>query len=682
VPIERPTESVDFELSFATARPFDFHAWREMWRREYVFFHIDAQQRIDFIAPSVRDILGYDPEELLGCNYRDVFDLNHPLTVQLAELSNQGYSFVPPSARPSVVRRKNGEIAVFDLRERDVITSLGSAGKELMGQDVTARVQAELSLRDSEQKYRRLVEGVQSDYVLYARDAAGVVTYVSPSIERVLGFRPEELIGRPAIALYAEPVESRSAAGRFVQEALAGKQLLRVVVPVRHRSGSVRTMEVQERPLFGVDGQLVAMEGIAKDITDSTRASEELRALKEDLERRVALRTDELSRMNEELRASHARYRDVVDTQTEFIVRWRPDGTRTFVNEAYCRFQDASQAELLGSPFIPLIHPDDRAALVEDIARIIPENPSHFFEGRVQRREGPYVWMQWETHGFFDEQGRPVEYQSVGRDVTQLKAASDLLRQKEAHLAHLSRLATMGEMVAGIAHEISQPLHAAKTFAEAARRNLQNAAQDRIDRAVECMNEISQAITRTVQIIRRLREFTKAQPFQRESLQVNQLVRESLELVSHEFRRLGATVQLQLAQALPQIAGDRIQLEQLLVNLLKNACEAMDQTPLDERILTVRTNAGEQGVRLEVRDSGVGISESTLQHLFEAFYTTKAEGMGMGLALAKSIADAHGMSLGFKNNAPARGATAVLIIPVAPANHEPDERPRFDPHRR
>jgi PAS domain S-box-containing protein len=399
-----------------------------------------------------------------------------------------------------------------------------------------------------------------------------------------------------------------------------------------------------------------------KHVSEAAR-DDDLRELKKDLERRVALRTEQLSRMNEELRASEARYRDVVDTQSEFIVRWRPDGTRSFVNEAYCRFHNLTTHELLGRRFLPIIHPEDRALFEESIAAMCPAKPSSRFEGRIQRGDGGYTWMQWETRALFDAKGRPLEYQSVGRDVTELKAASDLLRQKEVHLAHLSRLATMGEMVAGIAHEVSQPLHAAMTFAEAARRNLQSGGEGRIKTAIDCMGEISQAITRTVQIIRRLREFTKSQPFRAESLPLNQVIRGALELVAYEVRRVGVAVRLQFAPSLPDVVGDRIQLEQLFVNLLKNACEAMEQTPADQRVLQIRANACEDGVRVAIRDAGVGVPDEQVPRLFEPFYTTKPEGMGMGLVLCKSIADAHGIDLRFEKNQEGPGVTFLLTIP-------------------
>jgi PAS domain S-box-containing protein len=400
------------------------------------------------------------------------------------------------------------------------------------------------------------------------------------------------------------------------------------------------------------------------DHSQESKASQELRELKDDLERRVALRTEELVRINEQLRASEARYREVVNAQNEFIVRWQPDGTRTFVNEAYCRFVNVPASELIGVRFFPLLHPDDRPNFEELLREVSVDRPTFQFEGRVQRRDGGFAWVQWESCAFFDEQGRISEYQSVGRDVTALKEAGDLLRQKEAHLAHLSRLATMGEMVAGIVHEISQPLHAAKTFAEAARRNLESLRPEGVERAIECMGEISQAVNRTVRIVRRLREFTKAQPFELEQLQVNHLIRESLELVSHECRRLGIDLRMHFDPSLPAILGDRTQLQQLLVNLLKNACEAMENTPSGKRILVVRTCREVGDVEVLIRDSGTGLTEDQLARLFVPFYTTKPDGMGMGLPISKSIADAHDIDMQVENNPSGSGLSITLRIPA------------------
>jgi PAS domain S-box-containing protein len=662
--LEKSQESHDFELSFAATRPFDFHAWLATWQREYVFFRIDGRNRINFIAPSVREILGYEPHDMLGRDYQEFFDLDHPLHAQLVDLSDRMVASDPPGLRRCVARRRDGQVAFFTLREREIVGPSGPVGRELMGQDITARVEAELSLRQSERKYRRLVEGLKSDYVIYSHDAQGMMTYISPSARKVLGYDPAEIVGKSSDGFHKDPQVGRELTSQFVRESEAGKLVHRYVGEFRHRDGSTRVLDVQERPVFAVDGRVTAMEGIAKDVTESAAAAVEIQALKEDLERRVAHRTEQLSRINEELRASEARYRDVVQTQTEYIVRWTADGTRTFVNDAFCRFRGAPASELVGKKLFNIIHEDDRPAFHEAIGKITPENPSGTVEVRNLRDDGTYSWMQWNTRGFFDGSGRPIEYQSVGRNVTELKTASDLLRQKEAHLAHLSRLATMGEMVAGIAHEVGQPLHAAKTFAEAARRNLQAGGKDRIETAIQCTSEISEAVTRTVQIIRRLREFTKAQPVELENLALMQVVRNAIELSAYEIRRTGVIVKTHSPSALPTVVGDRIQLEQLFVNLLMNACQAMEHVPPADRTLAVTAEVSGQTIRVAVRDNGVGIAEEDVHKLFDAFYTTKKEGMGMGLVLCKSIAEAHGGDLRFEANRDGRGTTFVLTLPI------------------
>lgn len=384
----------------------------------------------------------------------------------------------------------------------------------------------------------------------------------------------------------------------------------------------------------------------------------------EDLERRVALRTEELSRINEELRASEARYRNVVETQTEFIVRWLPDGTFKFVNEAYCRYFEMTPAEVLGRSWHHKVHPDDLRLVFESISILTPQHPSATCENRVYRANGEICWTQWVNRAFFDHAGRPVEYQSVGRDVTALKTAADLLRQKEAHLTHLARLATMGEMVAGIAHEIGQPLHAAKTFADAARRHLESGRPGGAATAVDCMQEISDAVVRTVAIIRRLREFCRSRPANREAVSLQEVALEAVDLMSYEMRRVGAALRLELPETKAIVEGDRIQLVQVCVNLLKNACEAMEQTPTQQRRLEVRVAAVDRRATLVVKDSGCGLAHADPQRMFEAFYSTKPEGMGMGLSLSKSIAEAHGAKLWFEASENQPGMAFHLALAV------------------
>jgi PAS domain S-box-containing protein len=663
MPKQRPHATVAEPTASAASQPFDFQAWLETWQDELLFFRVDARERIDYVSPSVQAILGYEPAELLGRDYREYFDPHHALCAQLREMSARVLAHDAPESKRCVAQHRDGQYVFFLLREREVFDRQGTyAGRETMAQEVTRRVEAELWLRQSERKYRRLLEQFRGDYIIYTRDSRGLITYVSPSVEALLGYPRDEVVGRNWRDVLVTPAAAPPPAPQIRGDQDAANPLTVVVVEVQRRDGQRRVFEIQEWSTFGVDGSCVAMEGIAKDITDSQNAEAEVRRLKEDLERRVALRTEELLRTNEDLRASEARYRHVVDTQAEFIVRWTPDGLRTFVNEPYCRFLGRPMSEVIGSTLMPTIHPDDLHLVDEFLAGLSPaDSPSAV---RLLSADGTYRWTQWTSQVYFDESGQPTEFQSVGRDVTDLKTAEDLLRQKEAHLAHLSRLATMGEMVAGIAHELSQPLHAAKTFAEASRRHLESGRAGSLGSAIECSREISAAIVRTVEIIRRLRDFTKSRRVNMESLDLNEVVAGAVKLMAYETRSARVRVRLEMSDGLAPVNGDRIQLEQVCVNLLKNACEALAGVPVGKRRLQITTTARDGRVCLAIKDSGVGLEGADATRIFDAFYSTKPEGMGMGLSLCKSIAEAHHMQIEFSANSDQPGMTFHVSLPA------------------
>ncbi len=527
----------------------------------------------------------------------------------------------------------------------------------------------EVSLDEGELKYQRLVEGIGGDYVIYTHDPDGLITYVSPSIEHVLGFPVKAVLGLNWRDLIGEQFVGRDLAERVFDEVAAGKKFYHFTVEMSHADGSTLLVEIQQRPLFDTAGQYLSMEGVAKDISETTRNAEELQKLKQDLEQRVLDRMAELLQSNERLRASEARYRSVVNCQAEFVIRWMPGAIFTFVNEAFCRVLGKTSDELLGTCFLPIIYPEDASAFQEVIEKLGHENSFADFENRIILPDGSLCWTHWTNQMLFDGGGRFLEYQSVGRDITELKNAADTIREKEAHLAHVSRVATMGELVAGMAHEIHQPLHAAKTFAEAARRNLEMSrdplkaeSANHIETAIDCTQEISSAISRTAKIIRSLREFTHFRPVKFEEFDLNLVVREACELIAYETRKAQVKLIFDLVSGIPVVQGDQIQLQQVCVNLLMNACEAMIETPTEERQISISTRFDSSQVLLAFCDAGCGIAEENRERLFDAFYSTKQQGMGMGLSLCKSIAEAHGGTIFGKNNEGA-GMTFVLELP-------------------
>ncbi len=524
-------------------------------------------------------------------------------------------------------------------------------------------------LHEIELKYQRLVEGIGGDYVIYTHDPDGVITYVSPSIESVLGFSPQAVLGINWRELIGEQYIGREIAERVGAEVATGKDFYSFTVEMSHANGGTLLVEIQQRPLFDAAGNYLSMEGIAKDITETMRSAEELQRLKDSLEQRVADRTSELIRSNERLLTSEERYRTLVECQTDFVVRWVPEATFTYVNKSFCQRLGQTRDELIGTSFLPLLHPDDGPVFQEVIAQLDYESPFADFRNRIRLPDGSLCWIHWTNQMLFDEEGQFLEFQSVGRDFTELKKAADTIRQKEAHLAHISRLATMGELVAGMAHEVHQPLHAAKTFAEAARRNLEMSLSSpeaesakNTETAMDCLQEISSAISRTASIIRTLREFTHASPVKFEHLSLNQIVHEASELIAYETRKARVKLTYGLASDLPVIQGDRIQLVQICVNLFINAYDAMSEVEASEREVRIRTHHDSGYVRLSFCDVGCGIEIGNEDRLFEAFHTTKSQGMGMGLSVCKSIAETHGGKIGGQRNEGV-GMTFTLELP-------------------
>ncbi|MDB5575791.1 MAG: multi-sensor signal transduction multi-kinase, partial [Bradyrhizobium sp.] len=251
----------------------------------------------------------------------------------------------------------------------------------------------------------------------------------------------------------------------------------------------------------------------------------------------------------------------------------------------------------------------------------------------------------------------------ISRDLTEHVLASEALREAQIALAHANRVATMGQLTASIAHEVSQPLAAVIANAEACLRWLDRETPDlhAVRRSVEWVIDDS---NRANEVIRRVRSLAKKTDIEMVPLDVNDIIREVMALVQRELTSHQASLRMELAPALPTILGDRVQLQQVIINLLMNGAEAMQSVTDRPRELTIRSGQDEtQQVLVSVTDCGVGISAENADQLFNAFFTTKSSGMGMGLSICRSIMVAHGGRLWATANLP-HGATFQLTLPV------------------
>lgn len=285
----------------------------------------------------------------------------------------------------------------------------------------------------------------------------------------------------------------------------------------------------------------------------------------------------------------------------------------------------------------------------------------------IERPDGSRLTVLAHANPIWDESETLLGAVNVLVDITDRKQAEEVQRQLQAKLAHMGRLSLAGEMAAGLAHEINQPLAAIVAYSEACIGMLRSGAAD-TDKLVGAMEQLVEQAQRAGDIIRRLRGFTRKTGFQRIRVNVNELVREGMGFIVAEAREREVSLRLELADALPSVEVDPVQIQQVLVNLIRNSLEAMSDGEPGRRRLTVRTEmAAGDVVAVTVCDTGPGVAAEIRDHLFHPFVTTKPQGMGLGLSISKSIVEAHEGRLA--TTAESRyGATFQFTLPAVVAD--------------
>ena len=364
-------------------------------------------------------------------------------------------------------------------------------------------------------------------------------------------------------------------------------------------------------------------------------------------------------RAEDALRASEERYREVLDSQTDLICRYLPDTRLTFVNEAYCRYFGLPREELIGRPFLDLIPEGGREAARRHVASLLESPRVETHEHEVLRPDGSIGWQQWLNHAIRGRDGRIFEFQAIGRDITDRKRAEEADRR----LDQASRLALLGELTASIAHEINQPLGAILSNADALEMLLED-GRGHPEQIRAILSDIKREDLRASEVIRHVRSLVRRRAMEMNPLDVNEVVEEALLLADVECRRRMVALRRELAPGLPEVVGDRISLQQLLLNLIVNGMDAMSELAASDRRLILRTRlAGGAGVEVAVVDAGHGIPAELFPRLFQSFVTTREEGMGLGLSISRSIVEAHGGKIRAENN-PDGGATVRFALPA------------------
>jgi PAS domain S-box-containing protein len=480
--------------------------------------------------------------------------------------------------------------------------------------DISERKRAEQALYASEERWRRLFEASAAGIALASMDGRYIAA--NAAFLRMLGYTEAELKQRTALDI--THVDERAITERVIADFAGGaRQEYHVEKRYLKKDGTPVWVDVTTAYVPASGSIPPLMQAVVIDIDDRKRAEAALRA-------------------------SEERWRTVFETTSVGIATSDANRRILRANAALQRMLGYTEAELQALGWDAPTHEDDEILTDACVADLIEGREQAFrAEKRYRRKDGEFIWANVSASYVPATEASRAVFASIVVDITGRKRAEETLRQSQAELARVARVTTIGELGASIAHEINQPLAAIAASGNACQRWLENGQN--LARAKESLNRIISDANRASDVIKRIRSLTNRKPPEHLELGINEVVDEVLTFARNELQAKGILIRRELRSDLPSVMGDRVQLQQVILNLVMNGIDAMADVTDRRRILSVKSQLDERGsVLVTVQDSGAGLDPQHAELVFSAFFTTKPDGMGMGLAISTSIVEAHG----------------------------------------
>lgn len=476
-------------------------------------------------------------------------------------------------------------------------------------------------------------------------DSRGIIESFNRSGERLFGYRADEVVGRNvSILMTRSDSESHDRyMGRYLSTGVPHIIGIGREVDARRKDGSVFPVFLSVGQIHGSNPPRFV--GLLHDIT---------------------LRREAMSA----IRRERDRANMYLEMAQVILLALSPDRRVQLINRRGCESLGRREMDLLGRDWlelaVPLDQQDDVARALRDVAanRIGDER---YFEHDVLSASGERRLIAWRCIAIRNSSGHLTGFFSSGEDITDSRKAEQEAQASQARIAQVSRLATMGEMAAGIAHELNQPLAAIANYANAALRLAAQADLSTVDPdgdARMALDQISQQALRAGEIIRRLRALVQNRETRQEPANLNEAIAEVIGFVAGDAKLNEVRILPQFDASMPIALLDRIQIQQIALNLLRNSIEALTEQPRGQREIRVQTKWTEQTVQLIIEDNGPGVPADLVSRIFDPFCTTKATGTGLGLAISRTIAEAHRGKLSYDSSA-SGGARFTLNLPYS-----------------
>jgi PAS domain S-box-containing protein len=600
---------------------------------------MDEQGACREFNPAAERVFGHPRKAVIGRQLGEVIVPPHLRAAHaagLARLLATGESRMVGRRIETVGLRSDGSTFPVEL----AIVAASAGGERLFVaylRDLTERVRAAEALQASEARLAAFTQ--HAPLGMYLKDLDGRYVMLNPEMEKVLGRPAGEMLGKePAAAFGPEEVAMiRAYDGQVVE---TGR-------PTRHEEhlpglDAYEWSMVIRFPVKDAAGIITHVGGFDVDITAQKRAQ--------------AL-----------LEASEQRFRAVVEDQTELICRHSPDLRLTFSNAAHARIFGKRPEELLGQHMLEdaSIPEHIRPLLRAELEALTPENPIVRGENEKVLPDGEVRWYEWLNRALFDADGRLTGYQSVGRDTTERRRAEEeIARQREA-LHQQEKLSALGSLLAGVAHELNNPLAVIIARAVMLEEDVREPA------LAVSVARLRTAAERCAKIVKTFLAMARQKPRERRPVQLEAVIEAGLDMLSYGLRADGVEVTRDMAPDLPAVSADEDQLHQVFLNLLVNAQQALREAPPPRRILVTATR--EAGlVRVDVADTGPGVPAALRARIFEPFFTTKPVGSGTGLGLSVC----HGIITAYDGTIeaglrPGGGALFTVRLPAAPEGATP-----------